>query len=149
MWVLITLAAATFQILRTARQHELRSVLSTTAAGFVRYAYGAPLAVALSVLLFGALDRPFPGVPSRFWIFVVIGGICQILATVALLQAFKVRDFAIGTVYAKSEVLLVAGLGAVGIEPALSPLGWTGAVLVTIGVVTLASRGSIASFVRS
>ena len=60
MWIPITLAAATFQILRTARQHELRSVLSTAAAGFVRYAYGAPLAVALSLVLFGVLGRiPF------------------------------------------------------------------------------------------
>ena len=67
MWVPITLAAATFQILRTARQHELRSTLSTAAAGFVRYAYGAPLALALSAALFVVLDRDVPSVPVRFW----------------------------------------------------------------------------------
>ena len=67
MWIFITLAAATFQILRTSRQHELRSVLSTAAAGFVRYAYGAPLAVALSLVLFGALGRDLPGVHVDFW----------------------------------------------------------------------------------
>ena len=45
MWIPITLAAATFQILRTSRQHQLRAALSVNGAGFVRYAYGFPLAV--------------------------------------------------------------------------------------------------------
>ena len=45
----LTLAAATFQVLRTSRQHQLRSVLSVNGAGFVRYAYGFPLALAAFV----------------------------------------------------------------------------------------------------
>lgn len=148
MWIPITLAAATFQILRTSRQHELRSVLSTTAAGFVRYAYGAPLALVLSVVLFGVLRRDVPGIDGRFWPYVLIGGISQIVATVALLRAFRVRDFAIGTVYSKSEVLFVAAMGAVGVEPALRWAGWVGAVLVTIGVAWLAAEGSLSRLLR-
>jgi drug/metabolite transporter (DMT)-like permease len=148
MWIPITLAAATFQILRTARQHELRSVLSTTAAGFVRYAYGAPLALALSIVLFVVLGRPLPVVPGRFWAVVVGAGICQIIGTVALLRSFKMRDFAVGTVYAKSEVLMVVALGAVGVGRALAPAGWLGAVLVTAGVAWLASRGSLPGLLR-
>ena len=53
MWIPITLAAATFQILRTSRQHVLRSVLSLNGAGFVRYAYGFPLALIVSAITFG------------------------------------------------------------------------------------------------
>lgn len=148
MWILITLAAATFQILRTSRQHQLRSVLSTAAAGFVRYAYGAPLALLLSLVLFGALERDLPGVPASFWPALLVGAVGQIAGTVALLQSFKVRDFAIGTVYSKSEVLFVAALGAIGFETALRPAGWFGAVLVTIGVAWLASKGSLASLLE-
>ena len=148
MWIFITLGAATFQILRTSRQHQLRSVLSTTAAGFVRYAYGAPLAIALSLVLFGALGRAVPTIPGRFWPYLLIGAVAQIGATLALLQSFKVRDFAIGTVYSKSEVLFVAAMGALGFETALRPTGWIGAVLVTIGVASLASKGSITSLLR-
>jgi drug/metabolite transporter (DMT)-like permease len=148
MWILITLGAATFQILRTARQHELRSVLSTAAAGFVRYAYGLPLALLMSGLMFGILGRDLPDVPVDFWPALLIGAIAQIVGTVALLQSFKVRDFAIGTVYSKSEVLIVAALGALGIEPALRWLGWVGAVLVTIGVAWLASKGSLTSLLK-
>lgn len=148
MWIIITLAAATFQILRTSRQHQLRTVLSTTAAGFVRYAYGAPLAVLLCIVVFGVLRRPLPGVPMTFWPALVIGAVGQIAGTVALLQSFKVRDFAVGTVYSKSEVLFVAALGAIGFETALRPPGWLGAVLVTIGVAWLASAGSLTTLLQ-
>ena len=148
MWIPITLAAATLQILRTSRQHELRSVLSTAAAGFVRYAYGAPLAIGLSAALFGALGRDRPGVPPTFWPALLVGAVGQIAGTVALLQSFKVRDFAVGTVYSKSEVLFVAVLGAVGFETALRPVGWLGAVLVTLGVAWLASKGSLTSLLQ-
>jgi drug/metabolite transporter (DMT)-like permease len=148
MWIIITLGAATFQILRTSRQHELRSLLSTTAAGFVRYAYGAPLAIVLSLVLFGLLGRAVPDIDGRFWPYVAIGGVSQILATIALLQAFKVRDFAVGTVYSKSEVLFVAAMGAIGVEPALRWAGWLGAVLVTVGVAWLASKGSLSRLLR-
>lgn len=148
MWIPITLAAATFQILRTSRQHELRSVLSTAAAGFVRYAYGAPLAVLLSLGLFGLMGRSLPTVPTRFWPIIAGAAVSQIVATVALLRSFKLRDFAVGTVYSKTEVLFVALLAMIGLGTPLEPLGWVGAVLVTIGVALLAAKGSLLSLVR-
>ena len=73
---------------------------------------------------------------------------CQILATLALLRSFKLRDFAVGTVYSKSEVLIVAGLAAIGLGTPLAPIGWIGAVLVTVGVAWLASSGSLAMLLR-
>lgn len=144
MWIPITLAAATFQILRTSRQHELRTVLSTNAAGFVRYAYGAPLAITLSVVLFGALGRDLPSIPGRFWPTIAGAAVAQIVGTIALLASFKLRDFAIGTVYSKSEVLIVAGLGLFGIGAGLDAWGWVGALL----VAWLASKGSLGSLLR-
>jgi drug/metabolite transporter (DMT)-like permease len=148
VWIPITLAAATFQILRTSRQHELRSVLSTAAAGFVRYAYGAPLAVLASIIWFVIVGRDVPTVPVRFWPIIVGAGVAQIVGTLALLAAFKLRDFAVGTVYSKSEVLMVAGLGLIGIGAGLEPPGWIGAVLVTIGVAWLASKGPLVTLLR-
>lgn len=148
MWIPITLAAASFQILRTARQHQLRDHLSTAAAGFVRYAYGAPLALAISWLLFGPLGRDLPTVPVRFWPTVTGAGVAQIVGTVALLGAFRIRDFAIGTVYSKSEVLIVAALGAFGVGRGLAGPGWLGAILVSVGVAALAADGSAAKLVQ-
>lgn len=148
MWIPITLAAATFQILRTARQHQLADRLSTNAAGFVRYLYGAPLALVVATITFGVLGRTLPDVPARFWVIVTVAGTAQILGTIALLRSFRLRDFAIGTVYAKTEVIQVAIISAVVLSEPLAPLGWIGAALCTAGVVWLASRGSIGSVLR-
>lgn len=148
MWIIITLGAATFQILRTSRQHELRSVLSTAAAGFIRYAYGAPLALLVSAFLFLILRRDLPTVPGRFWPVIIGAAVAQIVGTLALLASFKLRDFAVGTVYSKSEVLIVAGLGLAGLGAGLEPAGWIGAVLVTVGVAWLASKGSLVTLLR-
>jgi drug/metabolite transporter (DMT)-like permease len=140
MWIPITLAAATFQILRTSRQHQLRSVLSVNAAGFVRYAYGFPLALVVAVVTFGVVGERVPHIPWRFWPIVAGAGAAQILGTVALLRAFDLRDFAIGTVYAKSEVILVAIVSAVALGEPLRPLGWVAVVVCLVGVAWLAAR---------
>ena len=148
LWIPITLGAATFQVLRTSRQHELRAVLSSGAAGFVRYLYGAPFAWALAAVWFVVLGHDVPSVPARFWPLVTAAGIAQIIATVALLRSFRERDFAVGTVYSKTEVLAVAIAGAVGLGEPLALPGWLGALLVTVGVAWLASGGSPASLLR-
>ncbi|RLE22051.1 MAG: EamA/RhaT family transporter [Actinobacteria bacterium] len=139
MWIPITLAAATFQILRTSRQHRLRSLLSVNGAGFVRYAYGFPLALIAAFATFVIAGQDLPSTPARFWPIVAGAGIAQILGTLALLRAFDLRDFAIGTVYAKTEVILVAIVSAVALSEPLRPLGWVAAIICTIGVAWLAA----------
>ncbi len=143
MWVPITLAAATFQILRTSQQHRLRAVLNVNGAGFVRYAYGFPLAVFTALVTFVVLGRDVPTIPWRFWPIVVGAGVAQILGTVALLTAFRWRDFAVGTVYAKTEVIIVAIVSAVALGEPLAPLGWLGAVVCMAGVAWLAAPGRL------
>ena len=139
MWIPITLAAATFQILRTSRQHQLRSVLSVNGAGFVRYAYGFPIAVIVALVTFGVVGEPIPAIPARFWPIIAGAGVVQILGTVALLRAFDLRNFAIGTVYAKTEVILVAIVSAIALGEPLEPLGWVAAFVCMAGVVWLAA----------
>jgi drug/metabolite transporter (DMT)-like permease len=139
MWIPITLAAATFQILRTSRQHQLRSVLSVNGAGFVRYAYGFPLALVASAITFGIAGESIPAIPWRFWPIITGAGLAQILGTLALLRAFDLRDFAIGTVYAKTEVILVAVVAAVTLGEPLEPLGWIAAFVCMAGVAWLAA----------
>ncbi len=148
MWIPITLAAATFQVLRTARQHRLRAHLSVNEAGFVRYAYGLPLALTASVITFVALGRDLPSIPWRFWPIVAGAGVAQILGTLALLRSFDLRDFAIGTVYAKTEVILVAIVSAVALGEALRPLGWVSAVVCMIGVAWLAAPDRLPDALR-
>jgi drug/metabolite transporter (DMT)-like permease len=139
MWIPITLAAATFQILRTSRQHQLRSVLSVNGAGFVRYAYGFPLALIVAMITFVIVGDELPAIPWRFWPIIAAAGAAQILGTLALLRAFDLRDFAIGTVYAKTEVIQVAIVSAIALGEPLEPLGWVAAIVCMAGVAWLAA----------
>ena len=143
MWIPITLAAATFQILRTSRQHQLRSALSVNGAGFVRYAFGFPLALVVAALTFVVAGVDVPTIPGRFWLIVAGAGAAQIGGTLALLRAFDLRDFAIGTVYSKTEVILVAVVSAVALGEPLQPLGWVGALICMAGVAWLAAPAKI------
>lgn len=148
MWIPITLAAATFQILRTSRQHQLRDTLSTNAAGLVRYLYAAPFAITASVAVFALGGRDLPVIPTHFWLVIATGGFAQILGTLALLRAFQLRDFAVGTVYAKTEVIQVAIIGTVALGEPLRPLGWIGAFVCMVGVAVLAGGGSLVPLLR-
>lgn len=102
-WVLITIAAAFLQNVRSALQKHLKGVMGTTGATFVRFGFGAPFAVLyLAILVFG-LDRPLPVPTLAFLGWVVLGGVTQIAATALLVQLFSLRNFAVGTAYSRTE----------------------------------------------
>ena len=141
MWIPITITAAAFQTARTALQHRLRALLSVSGAGFVRYVYGAPLSAA-AVAAFWTLGMRLPSAGRGFVPMVLIGGIAQIAGTICLIRAFDSRDFAVGTVLAKTEVVQVAIFSWVLLAEPLDSLGWAGAAACTLGVVLLASSGA-------
>ncbi len=141
MWVPITIFAALAQTSRTAAQQRLRSLLSVNGAGFVRYAYGAPVAVsAVGVIVLLGHRLPVP--PPRFWPIVLGAGLAQILGTNALIRSFDLRNFAVGTVYAKTEVVQVGVFSAVLLGEPLQPLGWVGVAVVMVGVTLLVLSGA-------
>lgn len=137
MWMLVTVAGAIFQTWRTAMQQRFRALLSVSGAGFVRYVWGAPIALT-AVAAIVASGHPLPAPPARFWPIVVGAGLGQIVATVFLISAFDRRGFAVGTVYSKTEVVQVAVFSAVLLDETLRPLGWLATVVCMAGVVLLA-----------
>jgi drug/metabolite transporter (DMT)-like permease len=142
VWIFITLAAAVFQIARTSEQHRLRGVLDVAEAGYVRFVYAMPLAVTITTLwMLGPGELPDLGL--RFWLSVSAAGVLQIVGTMSLLQSFRIRDFAVGTTYSKTEVLFVGIASAVVLGEPLGWLAWVGAVICLSGVAWLASDGSL------
>ena len=109
LWIPITIAAALCQNIRTTMQQKIRGILSVDGANFVRYLYGAPLALGmLAFLVF--VHRPARCRRSR-WHFlglVTIAGVAQIVATSLMIHAFSLRNYAVGTVYSKTETVFVA-----------------------------------------
>ena len=66
LWIPITIFAALCQNIRTTMQQKIRGVLSVDGANFVRYLYGAPLALAaLAFLVFGT-GRQVPTITLAF-----------------------------------------------------------------------------------
>ena len=148
LWIPITLAATAAQVVRTAKQHELRNYLSALGAAYVRFLFAWPLAA----VLLGANLLIAPqnlGLSARFAIWIFTAALVQIAGTILLLQAFRARDFAIGTVYAKAEVILVATGSAIFLEEPLRPVGWLGAALVAIGVFLLAAKSGVTNTLKN
>ncbi len=142
MWILVTLAATVFQIGRTSEQHRLREVLGVAEAGYARFAYAWPMAVAIAV---GWILGPgtLPELGPTFWVSVTAAGVLQIVATMSLLQSFRLRDFAVGTIYSKTEVVFVGVASAVILSEPIGWLSWAGALISLVGVAWLASNGSL------
>ena len=142
IWIPLTLAATIAQVFRTARQHELHQFLSSSGAAYVRFLFAWPFAVLLGLLTWLRLPEG-TDIQMSFWLWSAMAGMVQITGTVLLLQAFRARDFAIGTVYSKAEVILVAVGSAVFLNEPLRGLGWLGAAVVLIGVALLAATSGI------
>ncbi len=148
LWIPITVVAAILQTTRTAMQQRLRQLLSVSGAGFVRYVYGAPLSLgAVAVIALSGHDLPTPA--GRFWPLTAGAGLAQIIGTMLLIRAFDARDYAIGTVYSKTEVVQVALFSMVFLGESLRPLGWIAVVVCLAGIAMLATKGgSLGSVLR-
>lgn len=107
-WVLITVAAAFLQNVRSALQKHLKGVMGTTGATFVRFGFGAPFALAYFSILVLWLDRPVPSMTPAFLSWAVLGGFTQIAATALLVHLFSHRNFAVGTAYSRTEPMQAA-----------------------------------------
>ena len=118
-WLVATLAAALLQTIRTALQQRLKGRLSTNAAGFVRYAFGAPFSLgAVAVMAIFGID--LPTVSAGFLFRVTVAGAAQIIGTFFLITALTKRGFAIGTVYSKTEAIQVALISGVLLSEGLN-----------------------------
>jgi drug/metabolite transporter (DMT)-like permease len=149
VWAVATFVAAALQIWRTALQQQLTAVsasravrLSPNGGGFVRYAFGGPWAV-LAVFVMVLVGVTIPAITARFVVIITVGGAAQILATNALIRAFQLRDFAIGTAYSKTEAMQAALLSIPFLGESMSWPAWVGIGVSLVGVIVLAAKGDV------
>ncbi|RZW11759.1 MAG: DMT family transporter [Rhodobacteraceae bacterium] len=124
LWVLFAIIAASAQTVRFAVQKVLAGGdLSPAAATWARFLFSAPLVavLALSYALWTGL--PAPDLTVAFWVYALTGGITQILATICTVTLFKLRAFAVGITFKKTEVMLTALAGLVILGDAVSVAG--------------------------
>lgn len=113
IWVLITVAAAFLQNLRSAVQKHLKGVMGTTGATFVRFGFGLPFAALYVLLLNTVSGYEVPATSGIFFLWIVIGGTAQVGATFLLVHLFSFRNFAVGTAYSRTEPIQAAIFGLI------------------------------------
>ncbi|MBL8697714.1 MAG: DMT family transporter [Alphaproteobacteria bacterium] len=139
-WIPITIGAALSQNVRTALQKSLKGRLSTNAANFTRYVYGVPFAIGYALLLHQLGGDPWPAPGLRFFAWVVLGGLTQIVATSLLIEAMTRRNFAAGIAYSKTEVVQAALFEAIVLGATMTLGGGAAIVLATIGVMLISLK---------
>ena len=136
LWIPVTVAASVVQTLRTAQQKRLTGVIGQNGAHFARYFYGAPLAaLLLAGLAWQGTTPPQPG--ADFFLYALLGGISQIVATGCLIHAYTLRNFAVATTFSKTETIQAAVLSLVVLGEGLSPGGWIAIAIGFGGLVLL------------
>lgn len=140
LWILATLAAATFQTARFMLQKRLASgALSASGATFARFLFSAPFVVALLGLYLAASGRALPPLSAAFWVYGAAGGLAQILATVFVVQLFAQRNFAVGITLKKTEVIQTVLVGWLLLGEGVSWAGFACILTGLAGVLLLSS----------
>jgi len=137
LWIPITLFAVVMQTVRTAGQKHLTAHLDPIAVTLVRFLYGLPFAALYLTGVALGTDQPLPPLNATFLAFTALGGVAQIIATVLLIHLFSLRNFAVGTTYARTEAFLTAFIGALFFGEWISAQGWVAIVVSVAGVVVL------------
>lgn len=139
LWILLTVAAAFLQNVRSALQKSLKGKLGTTGATFVRFVYALPVA---AVYVFGLVrftPLELPEVNSAFFAYVVLGGLAQIAGTGLLVSLFDQRSFAVGATYSKTETVQAALFAILFLGETVSLAATLGIAISLAGVVAIST----------
>jgi drug/metabolite transporter (DMT)-like permease len=143
IWVLITIAAAFLQNIRSVLQKHLKGMMGTTGATFVRFGFGLPFAIVFVALLALVLDNPLPDLTPRFGFWVTLGAVAQIAGQATLIQMFGHRNFTVGTAYSRTEPAQAALFGLVFLGDRLGPGTLIAIAISLVGVVLISVARSV------
>ncbi|MDP6689175.1 MAG: DMT family transporter [Alphaproteobacteria bacterium] len=137
IWIPITFLAAFMQAARTAGQKHLTKDFSAIGASYVRFLWGLPFALIYLLFLKQQGGYSLPDAGWEFFVFSALTAFSQIAATVLLVFLFSLRNFAVGSTYARTEALLTAIVGALVFHEALAGAGWVAVALGALGVILI------------
>jgi drug/metabolite transporter (DMT)-like permease len=135
MWLLLSLAAALFQVLRNTTMKRLGHALDEYINVWGRFTFLLPFAFIACVL------GGWPEIKPGFYLWCLAFGVCQTLSTLALSKALKLSQISLVTALWKVSLLILLGLGVtIGERP--SALGVAGVLLSASGVYLLNVRSA-------
>lgn len=143
-WVLITIAAAFLQNIRSVLQKHLKGVMGTTGATFVRFGFGVPFALVFVAALALGPGYPVPRLNLNFTFWVTLAALAQIAAQASLIQMFSHRNFTVGTAYSRTEPAQAALFGLIFLGDRVSSGTLLAIAISLIGVVLISVARSAA-----
>jgi drug/metabolite transporter (DMT)-like permease len=140
LWIPFTIVAALAQATRNAMQRQLTGPLGTWGATNIRFLFGFPFSIVFFVVLLTATGDPLPWPTSAFWPWLLLGALCQIIATGLMLLAMNDHSFVVTTAYLKTEAIQTAIFGFVFLGDHLTALKVVAILVATSGVIVTAVR---------
>ncbi len=137
IWIPISVFAALMQAVRTAAQKTLNQSMSTMGTTYVRSLFGMPT---LIVFLGAAMLYTGHGIPKynpAFLWHTAVAALTQVLATALLIYMFRLKNFAVGTMLTKTDVIMTALIGSALFSEQLTQWGWVALVVVTCGAILM------------
>jgi len=123
------------QSVRTAGQKQIARYISIAATTLVRFLFGLPFAIGYFLFLKRYYQVTDLTLSSEFYLSASLAGLAQIIATLCLVKALSIRNFAVGTALAKTEAILTALLGTWFFAETLSATGYLSVVVGVAGVL--------------
>jgi drug/metabolite transporter (DMT)-like permease len=140
LWIPFTVIAAAGQVARNAMQRQLTGPLGTWGATNIRFLFGFPFAILFFAAVLAFTGDALPRPTVAFWPWLLLGALCQIVATGLMLLAMNERSFVVTTAYIKTEAIQTAIFGFVFLGDHLTTLKVIAILIATVGVVTTALR---------
>jgi drug/metabolite transporter (DMT)-like permease len=140
LWIPFTITAALGQVVRNAMQRQLTGPLGTWGATNIRFLFGFPFSIVFFAVVMVATGDHLPSPTAAFWPWLLLGALCQIVATGLMLVAMNDRSFVVTTAYLKTEAIQTAIFGFVFLGDHLTVLKVVAILIATVGVIITALR---------
>src|SRR5947208_3527097 len=140
LWIPFTITAALGQVARNAMQRSLTAPLGTWGATNIRFLFGFPFSIVFFVVVVAVTGDRVPWPTAAFWPWLMLGALCQIVATGLMLLAMNDRSFVVTTAYLKTEAIQAAIFGFIFLGDHLTWLKVIAILIATIGVIITALR---------
>jgi drug/metabolite transporter (DMT)-like permease len=137
LWIIISMFAALMQAVRTAAQKTLNQRMSNLGTTYVRSVFGLPVMLLFLWYVESRWGGGPPAMKFDYLALTFLGAAAQIFATMALIYMFKLRNFAIGTMLTKVDILMTAVIGALLFSESLSGTGILALIVVVTGVLLM------------
>jgi drug/metabolite transporter (DMT)-like permease len=136
-WIWLSVFAALMQAVRTAAQKTLNQRMSTLGTTYVRSLVGLPiLALYLVLVLWHTDEGALPAIPL-YYLYTFGGAATQVVATFLLITLFRLKNYAVGTMLTKVDIVMTALIGSVLFSERITASGMTALLVVLAGVLLL------------